>query len=307
VLDDTDRERLILCSFTGEIKDGHHQIHEYSGDYSEAFRPWLGYDPPAEVMKSQAKVAATLRELTEKASSPAERERLNYLARFVEFLVPYSQSWVVASRLQQVIQQASELKKQGKGDEARQKVMAEGIPLWLKLAPLVREALLDFQGIVSTRNDIGALASLHNKYERLALFRMRMSMKEFLGEMPPETEKLLDVVRRPDPNSAQRVFIPTRPTLLRAGDRARVFAVAPGHGEVSRVTLYARTSGSEGWNQHLMKLVGRRSFVGELVSEESTSPLLDYYAEAEFQSAKVRSVATAPLEAPARFYTVTLL
>ena len=153
VLDDTDRERLILCSFTGEIEDGHHQIHEYSGDYSEAFRFWLGYDPPPEVMKSQAKVAATLRELTESASSPAERERLNYLARFVEFLVPYSESWMLASRLHQILQQALELRKQGKAEEARQKVMAEGIPLWLKLAPLVREALLDFQEIVSTRND----------------------------------------------------------------------------------------------------------------------------------------------------------
>jgi hypothetical protein len=40
LLNDTDRDRLILCSFTGEIKDGHHQINEYSGDYSEAFRFW---------------------------------------------------------------------------------------------------------------------------------------------------------------------------------------------------------------------------------------------------------------------------
>jgi hypothetical protein len=135
VLDDTDRDRLILCSFTGEIKDGHHQINEYSGDYSEAFRFWLDYAPPPEVMKSQAKVAANLRQLTAAASSPAERERLNYLARFVEFLTPYSESWVLSSRLHNLLQQALELKKQGKADEARQKVLAEGVPLWLKLAP----------------------------------------------------------------------------------------------------------------------------------------------------------------------------
>jgi hypothetical protein len=307
VLDDTDRDRLILCSFTGEIKDGHHQIKEYSGDYSEAFRFWLGYDPPAEVMKSQAKVAANLRQLTAAASSPAERERLNYLARFVEFLVPYSESWVLASRLHQLLQQALELKKQGQAEEARQKVMAEGIPLWLKLAPLVREALLDFQEIVSTRNDIGELASLHNKYERLALFRLRLSMREFLGELPPETENLLDEVRRPHPNVAQRVFIPTRPTLLRAGERVRVFAVAPGHGKVPRVSLYVRMNGSEKWNQRPMTLVGRRTFQGELLRGESALPLLDYYAEAEYQSGGMKSVVTAPLEAPTRFYTVTLV
>jgi len=307
VLDETDRDRLILCSFTGEIKDGHHQINEYSGDYSEAFRFWLGYDPPADVMKSQAQVAATLRELTASASSPLERERLNYLARFVEFLTPYSESWVQASRLHQLLQQALELRRQGKADEARQKVMAEGIPMWLKLAPLVREALLNFQEIVSNRNDIGALASLHNKYERLALFRLRLSMKEFLGELPPETEKLLDELRQPDPKAVQRVFIPTRPTLLRDGERARVFAVAPGHGKVSRVSLYSRISGSEKWNQSPMTLVGRRTFAGGLSRGESVLSLMDYYAEAEFQSGGVRSVVTSPWEAPARFYTVTLV
>jgi hypothetical protein len=34
---------------------------------------------------------------------------------------------------------------------------------------------------------------------------------------------------------------------------------------------------------------------------------MDYYAEAEFQPPGAKSVVTAPLEAPARFYTVTLV
>jgi hypothetical protein len=307
VLDDTDRDRLILCTFTGEIKDGHHQIHEYSGDYGEAFAFWSGYDPPAEVMKSQATVAAHLRQLTAAASSPAERERLNYLARFVEFLTPYSESWVLSSRLHNLLQQALELKKQGKADEARQKVLAEGVPLWLKLAPRVREGLLDFQEIVSNRNDIGALASLHNKFERLALVRLRLSMKEFLGELPPETENLWGEVRKPEANAPPRVFIPTRPTLLRAGERVRVLAVAPGHGEVVRVALKVRAAGAEKWNQIAMTHVGRRTFAGELANVEPPSSLLDYYAEAEFEGGGAKSLATAPLEAPARFYTVTLV
>jgi len=167
--------------------------------------------------------------------------------------------------------------------------------------------LLDFQDIVSNRNDIGELASLHNKYERLALFRLRLSMKEFLGELPPETENLFSEVRRPDPKAGQRVFIPTRPTLLRAGERTRVFALAPGHGKVSRVSLYIRMSGSEKWNQTPMTFVGRRTYSGELSTGESVLPLMDYYAEAEFRSGDVTSVVTAPLEAPARFYTATLV
>jgi hypothetical protein len=252
-------------------------------------------------------VAQQHRALTDAASSPAERERLNYLTRFLEFPVPYFKSWSLAYSLNHKLEQASELKKQNKADEARALILAEGVPLWLKMAPLVREVLLDYQEIVSTRNDQGQLASMHNKYERLTLYRLRASMKEFLGEMPPETEKLLEEMRRPDAKAAQRVFIPTRPTLLRTGDHLRVFAVAPGCGEVSRLLLHVRTCGAERWNQRPMTLVGRRTFVGELESKDSTMPLLDYYVEAEFQSAGVRSVATAPMEAPARFYTVTLV
>ena len=74
--------------------------------------------------------------------SPAERERLNYLTRHVEFLVPYAESWSVAYHLNQMLTAAELKKHEGKNEEAREKVRAEGVPLWLKLAPLVREAIL---------------------------------------------------------------------------------------------------------------------------------------------------------------------
>ncbi len=305
VLDDTDRNRLILCSFTGEIKDGHHQIHEYSGDYNEAFQFWNGYEPAEEVLKSQAEVARQLRALTDAATSPAERERLNYLARHVEFLVPYSESWSLAYHLNQKVQAALEMKRQGKSDEARALIASEGIPLWLKLAPQVREGLLDFQEIVSNRNDLGTLASMHNKYERLALFRLRASMKEFLGELPPETEKLFDEVRRPDPDALLRVFVPTRPTLLRGGDHVRIFAVAPAATEIARVTLFTQPVGAEKWSGARMAHAGRKTFAGELKGAGNQAALLDYYVEAEVRRSGKTSRLTAPLEAPARFYTVT--
>jgi len=302
ILDETDRDRLILCSFTGEIKNGHHQIHEYSGDYDEAFQFWNGYEPAENVKKSQAEVAFQLRSLVRAADTPAEAARLNYLARHVEFLVPYSESWSLAFHLHQKLQQALQLKKQGKAEEARKLVLAEGVPLWLKLAPLVREALLDFQEIVSTRNDLGTLASLHNKYERLALYRLRASMKEFLGELPPETEKLFEMVRRVDSAAAPRVFIPTRPTLLRRGERVRIFAVAPGFESVEQVALFTRFSSSERWTASTMKNAGRRTFVADLSAPEGTATSIEYFVEAQFG----RTRASAPLEAPSRVYAVTL-
>jgi hypothetical protein len=306
VLEDTDRDRLILCSWTGQVKDGHSEIHEYTGDYDEAFQFWNGYDVPDSVKNSQAEVGQQLRALTDAASSPAERERLDYLTRFVEFLTPYSESWSLAFRLNQKLQKGRELKKQEKADEARNLIMTEGVPLWLDLAPLVREVFLDYQEIVSTRNDLGQLASMHNKYERLALYRLRASMKEFLGELPPETEQLFAEVRQPDAKAMPRAFVPTRPSLLRKGEQVRISAVVVGAGQVGRVTLLTRAKDSDQWNRSPMTLAGRRTYTSE-IKWQGTDPFMDYYVLAQIDVGGAKQALTSPPEAPARFYTVTLL
>jgi hypothetical protein len=185
-------------------------------------------------------------------------------------------------------------------------MMTEGVPLWLKMAPLVREVLLDYQEIVSTRNDLGQLASMHNKYERLALYRLRASMKEFLGELPPDTERLFAEVRQPDAKAMPRAFVPTRPTLLRKGEQARISAVVPGAGHVARVTLFARSKDSDNWRPSPMSLARRRTYASEIKWQEA-GPLMDYYVQAEVEVGGVKKVLTSPPEAPVRFYTVTLL
>jgi hypothetical protein len=306
ILEETDRDRLTLCSWTGQLKDGHSEIHEYTGDYDEAFQFWNGYDVPDSVKNSQAEVGQQLRDLTDSASSPAERERLNYLTRFVEFLTPYSESWSLALRLNQKLQKASELKKQNRVDEARNLITTEGVPLWRDIAPLVREVFLDYQEIVSTRNDLGQLASMHNKYERLALYRLRASMKEFLGELPPETERLFAEVRLPDPKAIPRAFVPTRPTVLRRGEQARISAVVTGGGQVGRVALLTRAKDSQQWNSSPMSLIGRRTYGGKIKWQEG-GPLMDYYVQAEIDLGGIKNALTSPPEAPTRFYTVTLL
>jgi hypothetical protein len=310
VLVNTDQDRLILCTWTGKIKDGHSELRQYTGEPDGFFEEFenggAGFEPSDLVKRSQAEVAHQLRMLTDSASSPAERERLNYLTRFVEFLTPYSESWSLAFRLNQKLRQASELKKQGKADGAHKLMQGEGLPLWLKLAPLVREVFLDYQEIVSTRNDLGQLASMHNKYERLALYRLRASMKEFLGELPPETERLLAEVRQPEANAKPRTFVPTRPTVLRKGEHARVSAVVPGAGQVTRMTLFTRAKDSDKWSSAPMTLLGRRTYASEIKWQEGGT-LMDYYVQAEVEAGGVNKAVTSPLEAPARFYPVTLV
>jgi hypothetical protein len=306
ILEDTDRDRLILCSWAGQVKNGHSEIHEYAGDYDEGFNFWSYYEPPESVMTSQAEVARQLRALTDAATSPAEYERLNYLTQFVAFLTPYSQSWTLAHSLNLKLQKASELTKQNKGTEARQLILAEGVPLWLELAPKVREVFLDYQEIVSTREDQGQLASMHNKYERLALFRLRASMKEFLGELPPEVERSFAESREADGKAAPRAFVPTRPTVLRKGERVRITVVVPGPAKVVRATLFIRSQGAQAWSPSPMKLQQRRTYAGELQWRETTGTLLDYYVAAEVEASGAKKTLTSPPEAPHRYHTVTL-
>jgi hypothetical protein len=257
-------------------------------------------------MKSQAEVARQLRSLTDAASSPAEHERLNYLTRFVEFLTPYSESWTLAHNLHLKLKNAGDLKKADKTEEARKMILVEGVSLWLQLAPKVREVFLDYQEIVSTREDQGQLASMHNKYERLALYRLRASMKEYLGELPPEVERTFAEVRQADGNAAVRAFIPTRPTLLRKGEQVRIYVVIPGPARVIGATLYTRAPESQAWTPAPMKLVERRTYTAELHWRESTGPLLDYYVAAEVESEGRKRNVTTPPEAPKRFHSVTL-
>jgi hypothetical protein len=317
-LNEADRDRLILSSWSGSIVNGHHEIHEYTGDYDEAFQYWNGYEPSETIKQSQPKVARELRQLTNEASSAAEAERLNYLARHVEFVVPYSESWSLAFHLYQVLEKADGLKKSGNVEEARDMVRTQGVPLWLRLAPCVREAILDFQNIVATRNDLGTLASMHNKYERLALFRLPASMKEYLTDLPLEVQNGIDENLKPDSEASPRVFISTRPTVLGGGERVRIFAVVPGNiavpsglpgssGKPALPSLFMRHSKSPVWEESVMTLAGRRTYVAELAAPADGSSFLDYYVRAEFTTPKGTQRVTAPAEAPRRFYTVTIV
>ena len=298
VLADADRDHKLLATGTGEVKDGHMVTRQYSGDYTEGFTFWDDYEPSAELAASQKDVAAALASLAAGAQSPAERERLDYLAKHVGFLVPYAESWTLAHHIQKILDGAAELKKAGDKEGARRKVETEAVPLWMKLAPEVRSVMLYYQSIVSDRNELGQLASMHNKFVRLALVRLRLSLKEYLGELPPDTEALFRKVNLPDAAARTRLFMPTRPTLLAKGEHVRLTVVAPGSAPVREVTLHVRPRGGE-WTAAPAKLVGRRTYQAILGPFAPGPELADYYVSADRL--------TAPAGAPEQFYTVTLV
>lgn len=274
VLMETDRDRKLLCTFTGEYKDGHAVTREYSGDYTEGFTFWNDYPPERAVVESRKQVAAALRALADEAASPVERERVEYLAGHVEFLVPYAEAWTLAHQMHQVLKAAAELKKIGQTDEARNKVRSEAVALWLRLAPEVRSAMLRFQSIVATRNDLGTLASMHNKFVRLALIRLRLSMKEYLNPLPSDTENLFKQVTLPDPQAKARLFVPTRPSLLSKNERIRPTIVCTGTGKVQ---LHTRIRGSSEWVKTPAKPLARKTHEATLGPFQTGAAFIEYF------------------------------
>ncbi len=217
ILEDTDRERKILCTGTGKMKDGHSETHAFSGDYAEAFAFWEDHDPPESVMKSQAEVGQQLRALTDAASSPAEHERLNYLTRFVEFLTPYSESWILAHILHLKLQNGKRFEE---GQQGRRSSPAHPFRGRAVVAATCAEGPRGFSAISGNRQHArrsGATGVDAQQVRAAGLDRLRASMKEFLGELPPEVERTFAQVREADAKAATRAFIPTAANGASAG------------------------------------------------------------------------------------------
>ena len=184
------------------------------------------------------------------------------------------------------------------------KVADEGVPLWLKIAPLVRETMLEFQGIVATRNDLGQLASMQNKFVRIALERLRLSIQEFLGELPDSMRQAYAASIRPDEAARPRLFAPTRPSIIKAKDKLRLFVVAPGPVAAETVVLHSRSWGGSTWTQQSAKPAGRCVWEVQLGPFSESDLIVEYYFSSSFSSSVDT---TAPPEAPTSCYRVEVI
>jgi hypothetical protein len=303
ILDDADLHQKLLNTGTNQVENGHVVQREFAADYDEGFLYWQKYAPSRDIVDAQKKVASELQFIALKAGSVLERERLDYLAGFIGFAVPYTDSWTLAHQLNAILDEAAKLKAQKRIEEAREKVRNDAIPLWMKIAPLVRDTMLRYQGIISTRENIGQLASMHNKYVRLALVRLRLSIQEYLGELPIEMESLYKQVIQPDERAQTRLIVPTRPGVLKSNGHFRIMIVATGAEPVHEVTLHTRVKGTRDWVRTAATLMDRRTHQATVGPFAVDKGLAAYYVSASIGS----SEHVAPLSGRDDPYLVTLL
>ena len=263
LLNDCDTGRAIVSTFTGtRDKDGFAITNGLAPDWDEGFVYWKNR-PDAKSLPVQRATSERFKALASKAASPIESERLEYLSGFVALMVPYCDACEQAWQLDAVLKKAVELREADKEQDARTLVQQNGVPLWLQIAPEIRQTLLDYQSIVSTRNDIGQLASMQNKAVRLALERLRLSVQEFVGDMP-EIDQAYIAAIAPTANPVPRLFLPTRPSLLRQADIARLFILAPDVTSSPAIDLNWRPQGTTRWSRVSARHEGRSVYSAEL-------------------------------------------
>lgn len=252
---------------------------ELSADYQEGFK-YRENEPDAALLPVQRRTAERFAELAATAPSVLERERLDYLAGFVGFMVPYCEAYRHAHALEAILARAVEQRQAGDAAGAKQLVLSQGVPLWMTLAPQVREAMLRFQGIVATRNDLGQLASMQNKLVRIAIERLRLSLEELGGDFPPEAAQVYEASIEAVESATPRVFLPTRPSLLRAGESLRLFIVTSGLRAAPALSLLTRRAGDSDWSRSSVQHEGRGVFSAMLGPFDGKPATLQYRLEA---------------------------
>jgi hypothetical protein len=280
LLVDCDSGGAISSTFTGKLAPGGFVEHvEMTADYNEAFN-YQKNEPQLALLPRQRQTAARFEALARAATTALERERLGYLAGFVGLMPPYCDAYENAHKLDAVLVRATALRKAGQADQAKALVAAQGVPLWIALAAQVRAAILAFQAVIATRNDQGQMASMQNKLVRIALERLKLSLLEFLGEAPAEVERAYAAAIAPDDQAPARVFLPTRPTTLVAGQALRLFVVAPGFGPDASIVFSTRALGQSGWTSTRATHEGRGVHSAALGPYAATTEMVEYRVEA---------------------------
>jgi hypothetical protein len=297
ILENADRQLGIASTFLGTYnKDGFADT-TILADLTSA-----GNRPRVAMLEKQRVTVKLFSELMSRIDSPVERDRVGYFAGFVEMMVPYCDALAKAYEIQAVLKRAVALRDQRKNEEARALVMEKAVPLWIAMAPMVRETMLIYQGIVATRNDQGQLASMQNKFVRVTLERLRLSIKEFLGELPTSMEGAYVDATSCEGANAPRLFIPTRPSLLRSGESVRVFLVLPGQAGTTDVRLYSRRSREKNWTSVAAQHQGRSVYSACLGPFGRSDATIEYYAATSGGAVGL----SAPIEAPSNHYTLNI-
>jgi hypothetical protein len=144
---------------------------------------------------------------------------------------------------------------------------------------------------------------MQNKLVRIALERLRLSIKEFLTELPAEMNQAYAAAITPVGANPPHIFIPTRPSILKPGESLRIFINAPGHTDVVPVKLHTRRQGTQEWRTTDATHAERNVYKAKLGPFLALDGAIEYYASVPGESKEL----TDPPQAPTNVYTLNVL
>lgn len=292
---DTDVNRKLVETWSGNMRDdGHYESQEFSGDYGEVFL-FKKYDISDHIFDEQQTSIDTLHAIfADVTEGSLEHERLHYWNGQVGFMSPYLRAWQSGRKLENLLDGLFQKRKNSEPINT-DIIYNDAIPLWINVLENTRDAVILFQHTVATRNDLGTLASIHNKFVRIATFRLQASILEFIDELPANAQQALNDATAPDTSNLASLIVPTRPTHLAEGESIQLTAIAPGTAELTSIQLVWREVSKTAWNTEDMQLAGRRTYSINLIMPNNAENGIEYYVKAQFAATPSPLIKTAPI------------
>jgi hypothetical protein len=144
---------------------------------------------------------------------------------------------------------------------------------------------------------------MQNKLVRISLERLEFSIKEFVNELPPEMDQAYAAAVSPEAANPPRLFLPTRPSLLKPGECFRIFIIAPGQGEVTDVKLLTRRQNAQEWQTSDATHAGRSVYTAKIGPFQADDGTIEYFATAATNSVLLYD----PPQAPRNVYTLNII
>ena len=253
---DADRDQRLLNSNSGEVDDHGYTVGRHiTPDYYEAFSPEPSTAIDANTVADHYKMDERLGAIATDVPTGEASDRLRHWTGHVVFTTRYMEAWQSGAQLEDLLERAF-----AESGPAREQAAREALPYWIDVLEACRSGVVSLQASLATRSDLGTLASVQNKFVRLAAHRTREEFRELLDVLPDDVESAyLDAIapwHEPQP----RVVVMPALTAVTRGQVEVLTIMCPGPVSPEEVRVSHRRHGDDVWSTEVAELRGRRTF-----------------------------------------------
>jgi len=254
--DDADRDQLLLNSDSGERDDAGRVVGRHiTPDYWEAFNPEPATALDPETVSAHYEMDQRLTAIADDVPAGEAADRLRHWTGHLTFTTRYLEAWQAGATLHGLLDRAFE-----EADSLVEETTDEAFAEWVKVLAACRAAVVALEGSVATRSDLGTLASVQNKFVRLAAHRTREEFRELLDTLPADVDAAYRAAIASWSEPQPRVVLMPALTSVTRGRSELLTILCPGPDAPDVVRISQRRHGSVDWSTDTAALRARRTF-----------------------------------------------